>query len=120
MTRYAGKICKQWVYQVTNFPEYQDSIRATLLVLDGKVIGGDISSTELNGYMYPFTAIKDGLSEFPQTDSSTAETPVQSQESVQSQEADGIAQSTGTDTAVSTTTIPAESSEIPANAWPTD
>ena len=54
----------------------RDSIHATLLVLDGKVIGGDISSTELNGYMYPFTAIKDGLSEFPQTDSSTAETPV--------------------------------------------
>ena len=54
---YKGKRAKKWVYEVKNYPNYAaDSgcIRATLLVYDGLVIGGDVSSIELNGFSQGF------------------------------------------------------------------
>lgn len=54
---YKGKRAKKWVYEVKNYPDYAaDSgcIRATLLVYEGIVIGGDVSSIELNGFSQGF------------------------------------------------------------------
>lgn len=54
---YKGKRAKKWVYEVKNYPNYAaDSgcIRATLLVYEGIVIGGDVSSIELNGFSQGF------------------------------------------------------------------
>lgn len=53
LQKYAGKTCKRWVYQVLNYPREGD-VRATLLVYDGRVIGGDLSSASLNGFMTGF------------------------------------------------------------------
>ena len=53
LTAYAGKPCKRWVYQVLNYPREGD-VRITLLVYDGLVIGGDVSSASLNGFMVGF------------------------------------------------------------------
>lgn len=58
---YSGKRVKRWTYQVTNYPGYtdgSDAIRVNILVYDGLIIGGDVCSTELNGFMHGF--IKDG------------------------------------------------------------
>ena len=56
LTKYAGKRVKKWNYTVTNYPGYENKIciRATLLVSDGVVIGGDICSVELDGFMHTF------------------------------------------------------------------
>lgn len=56
LTKYCSKRVKKWTYIVTNYPGYEDSecIRATLLIYDGNVIGGDICSVELNGFMHSF------------------------------------------------------------------
>lgn len=56
LTKYCSKRVKKWTYIVTNYPEYEDSqcIRATLLIYDGNVIGGDICSVELDGFMHGF------------------------------------------------------------------
>jgi len=54
---YKGVRAKKWVYEVQNYPGYSaDSgcIRATLLVYDNLVIGGDISSLEVNGFIQGF------------------------------------------------------------------
>lgn len=54
---YAGKSVKKWVYAVTNYPGYAQSqvyIRATILVYGDRIIGGDICSVELNGFMHGF------------------------------------------------------------------
>lgn len=58
LTQYLSKRVKKWTYTVTNYPGYEDKncIRATMLVLDGKVIGGDICSVELGGFMHGFVA----------------------------------------------------------------
>jgi len=57
LTDYAGKRVKKWTYDVTNYDGYApDSgcIKLNLLILDGKVIGGDVCSVELNGFMRSF------------------------------------------------------------------
>ena len=54
---YKGKRVKRWVYEVKNYPGYAENsgcIRATLLIYDGIIIGGDVSSLELNGFMQGF------------------------------------------------------------------
>lgn len=56
LKNYCSQRVKKWTYIVTNYPGYEDSqcIRATLLIYDGNVIGGDICSVELNGFMHSF------------------------------------------------------------------
>lgn len=58
LTLYASKRVKRWTYEVTNYSGYENTsfIHANILVYDGKVIGGDICSTELNGFMHGFSA----------------------------------------------------------------
>lgn len=54
---YAGEKVKKWTYDVTNYDGYAaDSgcIKLNLLILDGKVIGGDVCSVELDGFMQSF------------------------------------------------------------------
>lgn len=52
LTKIAGKTCHQYVYRVTNYTSKQE-VHATLLVCDGKIAGGDISTAALNGFMKP-------------------------------------------------------------------
>lgn len=54
LQRYSGRRVKLWTYSVTNYPGGVQDVVANLLVLDGKVIGGDISSTLLDGFMHGF------------------------------------------------------------------
>ncbi len=53
---YAGKRVKRWIYRVTNYPGYENQtcIQATLLIYEGQVVGGDVCSTELDGFMHGF------------------------------------------------------------------
>lgn len=55
LNAYKGCTVKKWTYQVTSCPEFEDceNIRLTLLVYKGKIIGGDICSTELDGSILP-------------------------------------------------------------------
>ena len=54
LKKYAGKRCKRYTYVVTNYPGQADNVRANLLVAGGKIIGGDVCSLELNGFMHGF------------------------------------------------------------------
>ena len=53
LSSYCGCTVKKWTYQVTNYPEYEnsDAVRLTLLIYKGKVIGGDVCSVEIDGFM---------------------------------------------------------------------
>lgn len=51
---YAGKTVKRYVYAVTNYPDGQQDWYATVLVHQGEVIGGDVSSTRQGGKMHGF------------------------------------------------------------------
>ncbi len=56
LSQYCSQRVKKWTYKVSNYPNYENSdcIRATLLVKDGNVIGGDVCSVELDGFMHGF------------------------------------------------------------------
>lgn len=57
LSLYCGKRVKRWTYTVTNYPGYpegDDCVRINLLVFDGRVVGGDVSSVELDGFMHTF------------------------------------------------------------------
>ncbi|MCR2025614.1 DUF4830 domain-containing protein [Anaerotruncus colihominis] len=54
LEKYAGKRCKRYTYIVTNYPGQTDNVRANILVYKDKVIGGDVCSLELGGFMHGF------------------------------------------------------------------
>lgn len=53
LSRYKRKTVEHFRYQVTNF-ESGETVYANLLIYRGKVIGGDISSASMNGFVYGF------------------------------------------------------------------
>lgn len=78
LTPYGGKRVKRWTYTVTNYPGYDetsDCIHANILVCDGIVIGGDICSVELGGFMHGFEmqSIPETTAAQPQTTQMAAE-----------------------------------------------
>lgn len=51
-----GVSVKRYAFDVLNYPDHPENIRANVLIYDGKVVGGDISSLESDGFMHGFTA----------------------------------------------------------------
>lgn len=53
---YKGMRVKRWTYEILNYPglENKDGVQANLLIYDGRVIGGDVCSLELGGFMHGF------------------------------------------------------------------
>lgn len=54
---YHGKRVKCWTYQVLNYPA-DDGVSAHLYVYKDEVIGGDISSSALDGFMHGLTRLQ--------------------------------------------------------------
>lgn len=49
LSPYAGKAVTRYVYAVQNYPDAADPVYATLLVYEGQIIGGDVTSTAPEG-----------------------------------------------------------------------
>ena len=56
LEKYKPKRCKRYTYDVKNYPGQPENVRANLLLFEDKIIGGDISSTQLDGFMHGFKA----------------------------------------------------------------
>ena len=54
LTKYKNKRVKRYTYEVANYPGRSAGVRANLLVYEDKVIGGDVSTVELDGFMHGF------------------------------------------------------------------
>lgn len=105
---YSGKTVKQWIYQVTNYPQ-QDTMRGTVLVYNGRVVGGDLSTPELSGFMTGFDGqIESQDYEQNQPTLARGKTGVLT----------NVPPSSGT-SSVEEAKKPV-SSAVPANAWPSD
>lgn len=105
---YAGKTCSQWIYSVTNYPS-EETVHASLLVLDGRIIGGDLSSTELDGFLCAF-------------DGSAAELPwsVSSSGEEASSAAESAAPASSAAESDAASAQEAAAGAIPEDAWPID
>lgn len=58
LEKYAGLRVKRWTYIVRNYPETSpedDYIRINILISDGVIIGGDVCSVKLDGFMHGFS-----------------------------------------------------------------
>ena len=51
---YRGKRVKRYSYEVLNYPGETENIRANLLVYNDQIIGGDVCSLKLDGFMHGF------------------------------------------------------------------
>ncbi len=54
LKKYSGKSVKKYSYRVKNY-ESDTSVIASLLIYKNRVIGGDISSSDINGFSHGFT-----------------------------------------------------------------
>lgn len=51
LTEYAGRDCTLYSYTVLNYPDDSQTVIADLYVYKNRIIGGDVHSTSLNGFM---------------------------------------------------------------------
>ncbi len=59
LRKYAGVSVKRWTYIIRNYPgtsAEDDFIRINILVYDNEIIGGDVCSVKLDGFMHGFKA----------------------------------------------------------------
>lgn len=124
LTQYAGKTCKQWVYSVTNYPESPD-VRGTILVYDNRVIGGDLSTVALDGFMTGFRGeqVSDDILQQMRVSSAPASAlPASSAPAASAAPASSAVSSAPKENEENgaNEAQPKASSTIPANAWPTD
>ena len=56
LTDYFGKKVKKWTFTIKNYPGYenQDIIKINILTYKGEVVGGDVCSVKLDGFMHGF------------------------------------------------------------------
>lgn len=52
LSKYAKKTAKRYTYKITNYPEYEGTVYANIIVYRDKVIGGDICSADAKGFMH--------------------------------------------------------------------
>lgn len=56
LTKYKGKTVTRYTYNVTNYPDYEGNVYISLLVYKNKVIGGDVCSADVGGFVHGFEA----------------------------------------------------------------
>lgn len=54
LKRYAGKRVKRYTYEITNYPTGEQGILANLLIYRKAVIGGEVLSPQLDGFLHGF------------------------------------------------------------------
>jgi len=52
LAKYAGKRVKRYTYEVYNYPSGESGIQANLLIRKGNVVGGEILSPRLDGFIH--------------------------------------------------------------------
>lgn len=56
LAKYKGKTVTRYTYKVTNYPDYDGTVYLSLLVYKNKVVGGDVCSADVNGFVHGFEA----------------------------------------------------------------
>ena len=55
LSKYRGKEVVKYTYNVTNYKDADGAVYINLLVYKNKIVGGDISSADGNGFVYGFS-----------------------------------------------------------------
>ena len=71
LSKYKGREVTRYSYNVRNYPDYDGTVTANVIVYKNRVIGGDVSSSDVSGFIgtfeYPHTSadIADSATEVP-------------------------------------------------------
>lgn len=49
---YCGRRGMRYTYRVLNYPNSSEDVRANVICIDGKIVGGDICTVGLDGFMH--------------------------------------------------------------------
>lgn len=52
LTEYCGKRVKRYTYEITNYPTGESGVQAALLIYKNQVVGGEVLSPQLNGFLH--------------------------------------------------------------------
>ena len=78
LSAYQGKKATRYTYTVLNYPTEQTAtVSVNLLVCNNKIIGGDVSSASLGGFMHSLTRPSDGKATLQTGDGTTAQNPTE-------------------------------------------
>jgi len=55
LSKLCGKLCTQYSYRITNYPGHGGDVYATLYISGRRVVGGDIHSAAVDGFMHALT-----------------------------------------------------------------
>ncbi len=56
LTKYKGKTVQRYTYKIENYPDYSGTVYANIIIYDDRVIGGDICSSDISGFIHGFEA----------------------------------------------------------------
>jgi len=54
LAKYKKKDLTRYTFEVTNYPDYEGKVYANVLVYRNKVVGGDICSADVSGFVHGF------------------------------------------------------------------
>lgn len=52
LSKYKGKNVMRYTYKVTNYPDYDGTVYANIIVYKNKVIAGDLCSSDIEGFIH--------------------------------------------------------------------
>ena len=55
LMKYKGREVERFTYKITNFPDYDGTVLANIIVYRNRVIGGDVCSADIEGFIQGFT-----------------------------------------------------------------
>ena len=65
LNKHLGESCRQYCYDVTNYPGGAGKVIVSLYLQNGQVIAGDVHSTAVNGFMHGLSREEAGASSSP-------------------------------------------------------
>ncbi len=76
LSKYSGKEVTRYTYKVTNYPDYSGEVIANIIIYKSRVIGGDVCSCDVDGFIRDLTFPKDSSENTitPPADTSGADT----------------------------------------------
>ena len=58
LSKYKRKELTRYTFEVTNYKDYEGTVYANVLVYRNKVVGGDICSADVTGFVHGFEGVK--------------------------------------------------------------
>lgn len=55
LSKYKGKQVTRYTYRITNYPDYTGTVFANVILYKNKVVGGDVCSSDVTGFIHGFS-----------------------------------------------------------------